>query len=231
MRRRLSPDMYDRSTRPRGRPCQFCGRPGRVTWHAYHGDQLAGSWYFWKACTRCAGIVSDHHMTPQEHDALMAKGCYAEGYDTAGRPRCERPPEHMDHDHLICPTKDRAKHRHHSCDKCRRGPLCRYHNNYIIKVLDEVRAGKHAHTMKILGLELADHGSSLLQKSEDLSQTSTVKTETCSICKGPLSLRNTSGACSSNPACRIVNSRVSSLACYHRRRARELPRSGRSRAV
>lgn len=85
-----------------------------------------------------------HHLTRAEYDALVAKGCGVTG--------CDAPPVDVDHDHDIHPQ------RLHSCDECRRGVLCRYHNIFAVAFVDQLRRGELAGVLDYLGLKVTiDH--------------------------------------------------------------------------
>ena len=62
-------------------------------------------------------------LTPEEYDALMAKGCFICG---------SMEKLHVDHDHSCCPGGLRT------CGKCVRGVLCHKHNTALGKFGDSV---------------------------------------------------------------------------------------------
>lgn len=80
-------------------------------------------------------------MTLAERDEYFAQGCYIPG--------CDRKAVSIDHDHTVCPGK------YHSCDKCRRGPACHWHNVFVISMIDELVAGKHDDVLKAMGIDLS----------------------------------------------------------------------------
>lgn len=124
---------YDSTAKPEPATCE-CGEPAKVY---ERGD---GSWKKWKRCGKCQSVWIDHGMTLLEYNDYLASGCAIKG--------CLEPATHIDHDHSICPQ------RHHTCEACRRGPLCHSHNTRNVAVLDDLRAGKLSAELAYLGWEV-----------------------------------------------------------------------------
>lgn len=76
-------------------------------------------------CRRC-GIARTRHGfdSHKEYDMYLTQGCWITG--------CENLAVQVDHDHKIHPQDG------HSCNICRRGPICRKHN-VILKSTVSVR--------------------------------------------------------------------------------------------
>lgn len=91
--------------------------------------------------SRKSDLKQIHGMTPAEYNSYMAQGCAING--------CSKPARAVDHDHFIC---DRD---YHSCDKCRRGPLCWTHNTRTIALIDKLRAGELNSELEYLGLNVS----------------------------------------------------------------------------
>jgi hypothetical protein len=72
-------------------------------------------------------LAARHGMSRSDYDAFLTQGCAIEG--------CLKPAAHIDHNHAICPQP------RHSCDKCRRGPLCHGHNTGTIAIIDTLVSG------------------------------------------------------------------------------------------
>jgi hypothetical protein len=81
-----------------------------------------------------------HALSRGEYEALLAQGCSIEG--------CDREATVIDHDHAICPQGN------HSCNKCRRGPLCHYHNAYIVAKIDDLIAGRFQAELDYVGVRI-----------------------------------------------------------------------------
>src|SRR6266702_4432642 len=114
---------------PEARPCinfEWCGSLTRSFWN--RNAKGLEHWSRRRYCHKCRDLWQRHRFTPEDYDKFFADGCSIPG--------CKRPATDIDHDHFICPKIN------HSCEKCRRGPLCRPHNNRIITVLDQMRAGR-----------------------------------------------------------------------------------------
>jgi len=116
--------MTHKDDKPEPLPCTQCGKPGVVRWvaHPKSSKPQRPGWCRGSLCRSCQRLRYVHGLTKAEHDALLAQGCSIAG--------CTRPATHIDHDHSICPA------RNHSCDKCRRGPLCRFHNMTILPIVE-----------------------------------------------------------------------------------------------
>lgn len=120
---------------PKPEPSQCpCGAEGMVRWArrgkgpSYSRYTREGYWSRLTLCSRCRTLKGMHGMTGPEYDEYLAQGCAIEG--------CENLAVVIDHDHSVCPQGN------HSCEKCRRGPLCHYHNRYLITFLDALFSGK-----------------------------------------------------------------------------------------
>lgn len=96
------------------------------------------TWSRESACSTCRSKLYNHGLTPPEYDALLASGCFVPG--------CTYPAKNLDHDHTICPQP------HHTCDKCRRGPACVWHNCTIFVTLDLLVAGELTNELAALGI-------------------------------------------------------------------------------
>jgi hypothetical protein len=112
----------ERPPKPEPLACKHCGGPGRVTW-----TPCVNKWQRAAMC-QYGHAAGKHGMTCEEKRSYLAAGCYVVG--------CSRVATDIDHDHNICPVVKTGVG--HSCDKCRRGPLCSWHNNSIMPGVDHL---------------------------------------------------------------------------------------------
>lgn len=139
-----------RPPKPDPLPCP-CGADGYIYWSSRgtgsgYRNWAAGKEGYWcrqALCSRCRGIRKSHGMTGAEYDAYLAQGCAI--------PACDRPAVNIDHDHSICP---RPRGDTHTCPRCRRGPLCHYHNTNVIRLLDALGNGEFTEELKYAGLQI-----------------------------------------------------------------------------
>jgi hypothetical protein len=71
---------------------------------------------------------------------MVAAGCAIKG--------CLHPPHDIDHDHSIHPQTD------HSCDECRRGMLCTFHNRGAVAFMDSLMRGDMDNVLEYLGVRM-----------------------------------------------------------------------------
>jgi len=123
--------------KPDARPCinfEWCGNQELITWNSQKRY-----WHRSKRCNPCAHLWGAHGITPEEKAKLFEDGCSINS--------CSREPSVIDHDHFICPQG------YHSCEKCRRGALCHYHNSQVIALIDALRDGKLSAELNYLGIK------------------------------------------------------------------------------
>ncbi len=142
-------DIHDKSNPPEPRPCKQCGQPGNVVWQKALKDtrgthrkclRNVAYWSRLNECHRCRALRMHHNITWIERKELFSHGCAIVG--------CEREPTAIDHDHNVCPQET------HSCEKCRRGVLCYYHNSIVVMHIDRLRMGDYDDALDYLGLSV-----------------------------------------------------------------------------
>jgi hypothetical protein len=121
---------------PRPAPI-VCACGNEIRYYA-HKDTNTWGWRRDSQCCRCSNLRCHHSMTLTEFEDFMSKGCAVPG--------CEHRPTDIDHDHAVCTKAS------HSCNRCRRGPLCRWHNSRRIAIIDMLRTGELQPELAYLGL-------------------------------------------------------------------------------
>jgi len=94
----------NRAIVPNDKPCRHCGCCN-ARWHWSKTRDV------WQAspCNSCMHAKERHgFVTHNEYDSYLASGCWVCGVTAYG----------IDHDHSICSKLG------HSCERCRRGPIC-----------------------------------------------------------------------------------------------------------
>jgi hypothetical protein len=121
----------ERPPMPEPRLCADCGQgPEYIGWRGIHmhvdGYLRGEMWYRRGRCVRCIQAWSCHKMTGVQLAIFLSPGCWIPG--------CDRVATVVDHDHSICPQG------RHSCDQCRRGPMCSSHNRALGQLGDSSSA-------------------------------------------------------------------------------------------
>lgn len=102
--------LHDPDIKPPDRSCVYC-------------NCCLGRWYWTKSrwhsypCTGCNHSRCSHGYSGHvEYDNYLNKGCWV----------CGKPAVAIDHNHDI------HSKRAHSCEACRRGPICYAHNRMLV---------------------------------------------------------------------------------------------------
>jgi len=118
--------LHDPNQPPSPKQCQHCDCcDGYVRW-----DKLDGYWRRKRFCMACQSARKHNFDSHREYEQYVARGCWV----------CEAPAQGIDHDHKVC------RRRQHSCDACRRGPVCNGCNIWLREGLTSETASEKAST-------------------------------------------------------------------------------------
>ena len=137
--------MIQRPPKPEPFPCNLCGRPATVYWHTSGASKLLPGWTRSRMCHKGKNLRRNFGITCADFDKMLA--------DQGGTCKfswCDRPGEHIDHDHATGHV---------------RGILCWQHNVHGMAFIDEVvRKDALAELLEYAGLDKLGGGQLVLNQ-------------------------------------------------------------------